>query len=73
MRIAVVSDIHWNLEALEATLNALGDLGVGRVLCMGDVVGYCAVPNACVETVRDRAKVVLAGNHDRAAIGLEST
>ena len=73
MRIAVVSDIHGNLEALDATLDRLSGLGVSRIVCLGDVVGYGADPNACVEAVRKRAEISLAGNHDWAAVGLEDT
>ncbi|MCZ6636277.1 MAG: metallophosphoesterase family protein [bacterium] len=73
MRLAVFSDIHGNLEALQAVLEQIDQLGVDRLLCLGDVVGYGADPNACSEQVFEVAEVVLIGNHDRAALGLEDT
>jgi predicted phosphodiesterase len=68
MRILVISDIHANLEALEAVLAAAEPFD--RVWCLGDLVGYGPDPNACVERVRDlRRYQCLAGNHDWAALG----
>ncbi len=69
MRIAILSDIHANLEALRACLEAAAPLGVDRWVCLGDVVGYGADPEACVEAVARLAgdgAVVLKGNHDAA-------
>ena len=59
MRTAVFSDVHSNLEALQAG----HDLGVGRWVCLGDVVGYAADPEACIALVSDMAAVILQGNH----------
>ena len=47
MRYAVISDIHSNLEALEAFLKKVDALGVNEILCLGDIVGYNANPNEC--------------------------
>ncbi|MEE8219891.1 MAG: metallophosphoesterase family protein, partial [bacterium] len=47
MRIAILSDIHGNLEALEAVLEHLSGESVDRVVCLGDLVGYGADPNPC--------------------------
>ena len=69
MRIAILSDIHANLEALVAVEAALGRLAVDRVVCTGDVVGYGASPNACCERIRDLASFTLLGNHDAAVAG----
>jgi diadenosine tetraphosphatase ApaH/serine/threonine PP2A family protein phosphatase len=66
MRVAVLSDIHGNLHALEAVLEAAS---VDEVWCLGDVVGYGARPNECCELVRERASVCLAGNHDLVVVG----
>jgi len=66
MRVAVVSDIHGNLHALEAVLDAAS---VDEIWCLGDVVGYGARPNECCELVRARAAVCLAGNHDLVVVG----
>jgi diadenosine tetraphosphatase ApaH/serine/threonine PP2A family protein phosphatase len=68
VRYAVLSDIHGNLEALRAVLAD----AVGRaddVLCLGDVVGYGADPGPCVDLVGERARAVVAGNHEHAVIG----
>jgi predicted phosphodiesterase len=69
MRIAVISDIHSNLHALEAVLTDVDAETVDEIWCLGDVVGYGPKPNECADIVRERAAVVLVGNHDLAAIG----
>jgi len=69
MRIAVISDIHANLHALEAVLAAIDSESVDEVWCLGDVVGYGPRPNECVALVRKRASVCLVGNHDLAVLG----
>ena len=72
MRYLVLSDIHGNLEALEATLAAVDDCDGALVL--GDLVGYGADPNAVVERIRALpASVIVRGNHDKVAAGLDST
>jgi predicted phosphodiesterase len=68
VRIAVLSDIHSNLEALERALQALDEAGVDATYCLGDVVGYNADPERCVELVRAHCDGVVRGNHD-AAVG----
>jgi len=68
MRYLVLTDIHANLEALEAVLEDAGDYDA--VLCLGDLVGYGPNPNECVERVRELPDLTcLAGNHDWAALG----
>jgi diadenosine tetraphosphatase ApaH/serine/threonine PP2A family protein phosphatase len=69
VRIAVISDIHGNLPALEAVIADAG--AVDAWWCLGDLLGYGADPNDCVARVRELGAVVLAGNHDLGAIGLE--
>jgi predicted phosphodiesterase len=69
MRIAVLSDIHANLHALEAVLADIDREGVDEVWCLGDVVGYGPRPNECVDLVRARADLCLCGNHDLAVLG----
>ena len=74
MRIAVVSDIHGNRHAFEAVLDAIERLGCEELWCLGDLVGYGADPDACVELAREHAAICLAGNHDlgvRGALPLE--
>lgn len=63
MKFALISDIHANLEALEAVLARIADL---PVLCLGDIVGYGPQPNEAVARIRARASHVVMGNHDLA-------
>jgi len=65
----VLGDIHGNVEALEAVLAALDVGGVRRLLCVGDVVGYNADPDACIALLRARGTQVIAGNHDLIGTG----
>jgi predicted phosphodiesterase len=69
MRIAVLSDIHGNLQALDAVLSDVEREDVHEIWCLGDVVGYGADPNDCCARVREQADVALAGNHDMAVTG----
>jgi diadenosine tetraphosphatase ApaH/serine/threonine PP2A family protein phosphatase len=69
MITAILSDVHANLEALEAVLAALDERRPSRILCLGDVVGYGASPNECAALIRERCELVLLGNHDAAATG----
>ena len=69
MRIAVLSDIHANLHALEATLAAAADERADTIWCLGDTVGYGPRPNECCALVRERTELCLAGNHDLAVTG----
>ena len=69
MRVAVISDIHSNLPALEAVLEAVEGAEIERIWCLGDLVGYGAEPDACTALVRERCEVSLAGNHDLAVLG----
>jgi putative phosphoesterase len=64
-RVAFVSDVHSNLEALEAVLDEIGKL---KVYCCGDIVGYCASPNEVVRALRDIGAVCVLGNHDQASL-----
>jgi predicted phosphodiesterase len=69
MRIAIVSDIHGNRQAFEAVLDAIAETDCEEMWCLGDLVGYGADPDACVELARDHAAVCLAGNHDLGVCG----
>jgi predicted phosphodiesterase len=73
MKIALISDIHANAEALEAVLADIKTKKVDETLCLGDVVGYGANPNECLELVKKSCSLTLLGNHDAAAVGLLST
>jgi putative phosphoesterase len=63
MKLALVSDVHGNLPALEAVLDDIDD--VDDIICGGDIVGYNPWPAECVERVREACSVVVRGNHDR--------
>ena len=69
MRIAVISDVHSNLHALQAVLAAIDAEGADEIWCLGDVVGYGPRPNECCALVRERATLCLAGNHDLGVLG----
>lgn len=69
MRVAAISDIHANLPALEAVVEAIDAAGVEEIWCLGDVVGYGAEPDACTDLVRERCSLCLVGNHDLAVLG----
>ena len=71
LRTLIVSDVHSNLEALEAVLaHAAGHGGFDRIWCLGDLVGYGPDPSACLERMRGFELVAVAGNHDYAAAGV---
>jgi diadenosine tetraphosphatase ApaH/serine/threonine PP2A family protein phosphatase len=69
MRLAIISDIHSNIEALTEVLKAADQFKVDRIVSLGDVVGYGASPNECCDLVRANAEVTLLGNHDAAVAG----
>jgi diadenosine tetraphosphatase ApaH/serine/threonine PP2A family protein phosphatase len=71
MRSAILSDIHANLIAFQAFLDAVDRLHVHRAFCLGDIVGYNPWPNECVQIIRERSIPCIMGNHDRVAAGLE--
>lgn len=68
MKVAVISDIHANLQALEAVLEEIERDRHDEIWCLGDAVGYGANPNEVVEVLADRCSVLLIGNHDLAAL-----
>ena len=69
MRYAVLSDIHSNLEALTAVLDALASQRIDRYLCLGDVIGYGADPAACLARLQACGAIIVGGNHDLACVG----
>jgi diadenosine tetraphosphatase ApaH/serine/threonine PP2A family protein phosphatase len=71
MRYLILSDIHANLEALEASLAAAGE--TDAVLVLGDLVGYGADPNAVIDRIRELpSATIIRGNHDKVGAGIES-
>jgi diadenosine tetraphosphatase ApaH/serine/threonine PP2A family protein phosphatase len=73
MRIAILTDIHSNLPALEAVLDSIGQSGIEERWCLGDLVGYGAQPDECTKLVSERCQLSLVGNHDLAVTGEIST
>lgn len=73
MRYAILSDIHANLEALEAVLAKVDEIAkddaIDQIWFLGDLVGYGPDPNECIRVLRERTDVIIAGNHDWAAVG----
>jgi predicted phosphodiesterase len=69
MRVAVISDIHGNLHALDAVVRAVEQEKPDAVWCLGDLVGYGPRPNDCCAKVAARADICLAGNHDLGVLG----
>ena len=70
MRVAVISDVHSNLQALEAVLDHAEREGSEELWCLGDVVGYGGKPSECLALVRERAAICLGGNHDLVVAGV---
>lgn len=66
MKIAIISDLHSNREALEAVFEHIQGQSVDKIYCLGDVVGYGPEPEFCVDLVRGHAELTLMGNHDEA-------
>src|SRR5215468_529006 len=73
MKLAIISDIHANIEALQATLRRISAQTVDRIVCLGDIVGYNANPAECISLLRKSDVLCIAGNHDRAVTGQITT
>jgi putative phosphoesterase len=73
MRLAIISDIHGNLEALQHVLDRVHKEGAESLVCLGDIVGYGPFPNECVDLVRQSCSIVIRGNHDAGAVGTLSS
>lgn len=71
MRLAIISDIHSNLEALDAVISDIRSRRADRIVCLGDIVGYGADPEACIGMVRTNAEFAVLGNHDWAIVHRE--
>jgi predicted phosphodiesterase len=68
--LALLSDIHANIDALEAVLEDLDGQGVDKIFCLGDIIGYGPEPRRCVQLVRERCEASLMGNHEAMALHL---
>lgn len=73
MQIAIISDIHSNLEALQKTVELIQNMNVDTVVCLGDIVGYGANPSECLKIITDLTVHIVKGNHDEAAADLTYT
>jgi len=73
MLYAVISDIHSNLEALTACLDEIDKKKAGKIICLGDIVGYNPNPNECVSILIERGALCVLGNHDSRVAGLEGS
>jgi len=73
MKRAIISDIHSNIEALDKVLAWIEREKITDIICLGDLVGYGPDPQKCIERVHHVARVILAGNHDYAAVGMTDT
>lgn len=69
MKVALISDVHANLPALEAVLASAHQAGAEAIWCMGDIVGYGPDPEAVVARLREAGTVSVMGNHDAAVVG----
>ncbi len=69
MRYAIIGDIHSNLEALQAVIQVSREEGVRTIICTGDIVGYGANPNECIDLIQQEKIICVAGNHDWAVCG----
>lgn len=66
MRIAIISDVHGNLPALQAVLGDIKQAGIERIWCLGDTIDYLPFSNECVTLVDEHCELILAGNHELA-------
>ena len=66
MKLAIISDLHSNKEALDAVFAHVRAQGIQTMICLGDVVGYGPDPQHCVDLVRGHAEITVMGNHDEA-------
>jgi len=65
--LALISDIHGNIDPLEMVLADIKKQGATEILCLGDIVGYGAAPSECLEVIRQQCSIVVKGNHDQMA------
>lgn len=68
LKRAIISDIHGNLEALQAVLADIREQGVDETFCLGDIIGYGPNPCECLDLVIESCRVCLLGNHDQGAL-----
>ncbi len=67
---AIISDVHSNIQALNAVLKEIDKESIAALFFIGDAVGYGSDPNTCIKSLRSVSRIFIAGNHDRGAVGL---
>lgn len=65
MKIAIISDIHANLEALKATMKDIEKRKVNKIICLGDTISKGVHPKECIEIIKNKCDIILRGNCDR--------
>jgi predicted phosphodiesterase len=63
-KIAVISDVHGNYDALEAVLKRIDKFEINKIFCLGDIIGYGAQPNRCYQKLKERDCIIIKGNHE---------
>ncbi len=71
MKFAIISDIHSNLESLEKAIEIIESFSIEKIICLGDIIGYGANPNECLEIVKKYCDQIILGNHDEASLSSE--
>ena len=67
-RLAIISDIHGNLHALQAVLTRLAEFDIDQIVCLGDIVGYGPFPERCLDLMVRHCSIIIQGNHDEAVV-----
>ena len=67
-KLAIISDIHGNLHALQAVLSRLAEFEISELVCLGDIVGYGPFPHTCVDLTVRHCSIIVQGNHDQAVV-----
>jgi len=68
VKIALISDVHGNLEALRAVLEDIRQQAISTIYCLGDVIGYGPNPRECLDLIKQKTQLCILGNHDQAAM-----
>lgn len=71
MKYAIISDVHANLEAVEVCFEEIGKINPDRIICLGDLVDYCAEPIEIIDLIKKNCDIVILGNHDEAQFRYE--
>ena len=69
MKYALISDVHANLEALNAVLEEIESMNIDKIFCLGDAIGYGANPEECARIIQEKCDICLMGNHEAAVVG----